>query len=186
MLILVLLILLLFWGDKGFAWKHNNLDLKMMKLPVRVTINLLDKVLHFGDCWQKMLGQIRGSCVTDYIAWTLSFKNALMEKYFRKIQIIHLNIRDFQHHWVQCHSFLNYCMVLGIFPRSHYLLVANQGLEPQTPDKKLVCWSSHLNNLTALFRMDIANVTLKQNIFVFQLQNEELCIYIEVVSVLTK
>lgn len=67
-----------------------------------------------------------------------------------------------------------------ICPRSCHLLMAKQDLEPQTPDMELVQCSCHLNSLTTVFRMDfikeVPNVTLKQNIFVFQLENEELCV----------
>lgn len=61
------------------------------------------------------------------------------------------------------------------------MLVAKQGLKLQTPEMKLL-GSFYLNNLTTVFKMyiikGVPNVTLKQNIFVFQLKKEEVYIYI--------
>lgn len=70
------------------------------------------------------------------------------------------------------------------------MLVAKQGLKLQTPEVKLL-GSFFLNSLATVFKMDlikgVPNVTLKQNIFVFQLKNEELRIYIgNDVTIVTK
>lgn len=86
-----------------------------------------------------------------------------------------------------------------ICPRSHHSLVAKQDLELQIPEVKLIQCSGlsnltidYLSNLTTMLKMDIVkrvpNVTLKQNIFVFQLKNEELlCMYIgHDVTIVTK
>lgn len=79
-----------------------------------------------------------------------------------------------------------------ICPRSHYLLVAKRGLELQTPEVQLVQCSFYLSKLSAMLKVDIImgelNVTLRENIFVFQLKNEELlCMYIgENVTIVTK